>query len=38
MSEIIDLSTVEGRQRLADLAAQQGPVFRVRHACDERED
>lgn len=32
--ETIDVATAEGRERLAQLAAQNGPVFTVRHACD----
>lgn len=38
MNDSIDLSTAEGQRLLADLFAQQGPIFRVRHACDQRED
>lgn len=33
-SEAINVATAEGRERLAQLAAQSGPVFTVRHACD----
>lgn len=32
--EVINVATAEGRERLAQLAAQRGPVFTVHHACD----
>lgn len=36
MSDNIDISTEEGRARLAELAAEK-PVFRVLHACDQQD-
>jgi len=36
-NEPINVATEEGRRRLAELAAN-GPIFKVRHACDQRTD
>jgi hypothetical protein len=38
MMETINVSTQEGRDMLARIAQANGPLFRVRHACDTRED
>ena len=35
--EAINIATEEGMRRLAELAAG-GPIFKVRHACDQRTD
>ena len=35
--EAINIATEEGMRRLAELAAD-GPIFKVRHACDQRTD
>jgi hypothetical protein len=35
--EAINIATQDGLRRLAELAAD-GPIFKVRHACDTRAD
>ena len=35
--EAINIATEDGLRRLAELAAD-GPIFKVRHACDTRAD
>jgi len=35
--ESINVATEEGRRRLAERWATDGPIFRVLHACDMRE-
>lgn len=34
----INVATEEGRRRLAERWATDGPIFRVLHACDVREE
>ena len=37
-ADSINVATEEGRRRLAERWATDGPIFRVLHACDRREE